>query len=152
MENHDRKKTLDDLKAEDLEVYHNLLLNILPFLLAGLLDNETETSWYDTPEELFSELLEKSLELAFPVHGLSVDGVDVQIDIRSGPRLDEIPPSERREQPLRILRQLYTAGMLTYEEFAEIVRERDDIERVRDETDSTRTSYLVQHGQQEDEE
>lgn len=143
LENRDRKKVLEDLKVDGVMVYYNILTSILPFLLAGLLDNETKT-WHDTPEELFSEILERSLELAFPVHGLSIDGVDVQITIRSGPRLDEIPPSERSEQPLRILRQLRTAGEITSEEFTEIVREREDIEQVKDETDSSVVSYLVQ--------
>jgi len=132
LENHDRRKVLDDMRRDGVAVYYNILLNTLSFLLAGVLDNETETSWHDTPEELFTELLELSLESAFPRHGLSVDGVDVQITIRSGPRLDEIPPADYSKQPLHILRQLSAGGQLSHEEFMEMVRARDDIERTED--------------------
>ncbi|HET7325484.1 MAG TPA: hypothetical protein VFJ06_14245 [Halococcus sp.] len=150
MEDRDRKQALADMDVIDPEtgdkmmVYYNYLMPMLRFLFAGLLDPETQTDGFDTPEEMFTTLLEYTIKNSFPQRGLAIEDINVEISVERGEQFDDPTPADLADQPLDVLRQMSAGSKLTHEQFQEIIKSREDIIRVKDNSDSNLVSKLVQ--------
>jgi len=62
--------------------YLSFVADILRLLFVGLLDEETATQGFDTPEDLFNHIIGTAIESSFPEQGIHVDGAAVEIAVK----------------------------------------------------------------------
>jgi len=114
----DRKWIFEDYDLEDKDHTVNVLSSAFAFLYLGITDTVEPR---DLAKEAFEDMVADGVKQAYLQRGESVRKVTVDIDVETGPSLEEL--REQDELGLIEIMQLIEAGELPAEEATELLNE-----------------------------
>lgn len=97
----------------------------------GLGTVQTETGFIKSPltkTGSFKRRAEKGIEKALKRRGISVNDVNISIELDVEGEIEEVPEDELEQRSLHELEELRMAGAITQEQYMEIMRERLELE------------------------